>query len=174
MGYISKKKLTLNEQESERQINDFINELKSYRWLQNNGFENICFVPVTLKHTPDLKGEKEEKEFFVEVKTVHLPRKEENYLMLPYIKVQNPDFNYQNGLENKIISDIKDADRKFKDVKAKNKILIIYYNISELVNISYMVIGYKPKKLDDILGENFFKEKESEYNMKIVLFDLEN
>ena len=34
-----------------------------------------------------------------------------------------------------------------------------------------MVGGYKPKKLDDILGENFFKEKESKYNMKIIIFD---
>ena len=91
--------------------------------------------------------------------------------MLPYIKVKSPDFNHQNGLENKIKYYIEDANKKFEDTKAQNRILIIYSNISGLVDISYMVGGYKPKKLDDILGENFFKEKESKYNMKIIIFD---
>jgi len=172
LGYIPKKNLTPKEQERERQVCDFINELKSYFWLQNNGFENIYFVPVEEnKKTPDLKGEKEKKLFFIEIKTLHIPRKEENDLMLPYIKVKSPDFNHQNGLENKIKYYIEDANKKFEDTKAQNRILIIYSNISGLVDISYMVGGYKPKKLDDILGENFFKEKESKYNMKIIIFD---
>lgn len=172
LGSISKRKLTPNEQERERQVDDFTNELESYYWLQNNGFEDIFFSPVIpTKKTPDLKGKKEGKLFFIEVKTMHLPRKEENDLMSSYIKVKDPDFDHQNGLENKIISYIKDANEKFNDVKATNRILMIYANISGLVDISYMVKGYEAKKLDDILDEKFFEEKESEYNMKMIRFD---
>jgi len=174
LGYISKRKLTSKEQERERQVEDLINELKSYDWLQNNGFEDISFVPVASKKTPDLKGKKEEKLFFIEVKTLHIPREEENRLMSPYLLTCEPDFNHKKGLEDKINYYIKDASTKFNDIKAENKILMIYSTIGGLADISYISKGDKSRKLDDILDGNFFKDEESKYNMKIIIFDLEN
>ena len=115
-----------------------------------------------------------EKLFFIEVKTLHIPREEENRLMSPYLLTCEPDFNHKKGLEDKINYYIKDASTKFNDIKAENKILMIYSTIGGLADISYISKGDKSRKLDDILDGNFFKDEESKYNMKIIIFDLEN
>jgi hypothetical protein len=152
--YISIKSLSNTEQERRRQIWDFINELKACDWLLKKNYFDLNIVPVEKNKTPDLSAKKRGRKFFIEVKTLHNPREEENRLMDKEIVAKSVDRNFYQPLKSKIKGFIDDAELKFDSVNAENKILIIFY---ELSISTYIVNGHKENKLESIIGKNFLR-----------------
>jgi len=134
-NYCSIKDLDNREQEQRRQVWDFINEIRACIWLFHNQFYNVKLIQKNKNKTPDISAEKSGQNWFIEVKTLHNPRDEENRLLQRDVSIRDVDQDYISGLVSKVEYFIADADLKFNDVVATNRLLIIFttYSISAIL-----------------------------------------
>ena len=118
--------------EQRRQIWHFINELNACSWLISHDHKNILFIPRQKTKTPDLLSTLNKQTWYTEVKTLEMPRDDEEFLVNKKFEARKVDTNFRSGLSNKLEYFADDANEKFESIKAENKILIVYFTPSIL------------------------------------------
>lgn len=126
---------------------DFFKEVVAFNWLEENSFKNIQFLKKQECPTPDIKAEKNNKYFYIEVKCINMDEESVNYLRSKRSDGMSGEEDY-GGLVNKINLILKKADEQFSSVSAKNKILLLSYHWSP------KNIGNK-KTLKEIFGKEY-------------------
>lgn len=168
IDYKNIKELTEQEQEHRRRVWDFINELRTCVWLEQESFSNIEIIPIGKKKTPDIRATKDNMTHHIEVKTLHVPRDEEVRLLSYEVEARDVEIGYREGLKNKVISFIKDAENKFDVSGSQNKILVIHYSLSISATITN---APDERNLEDILGGDFFSDLEKDKKINIVIIN---
>ena len=158
-----------NEQEKKKRINDFLNELKGFQWLSKNDYKNIKFLDKSKNKKPDFQALNEYGLlYYIEIKTINYSKELDYNITLTQRNQCFPgwDINspYKNSFKNKITDDILKAHEQFKSIKAKKRLLIIFYSLS----LEVLMDNNDINSLDDVLGDSFFKIYEHDYHMTII------
>jgi CRISPR/Cas system-associated endoribonuclease Cas2 len=165
----SQKELEKNDRERERNIFSFFAELKAYNELKNEEFLDIIFLKeIKNKKTPDLKAEKENKIFYIEVKRIRSPKEEDEVLRSTEQHSGSVNPQFRKPLKKKIGDFICDAKQKFdqQDVNLSKEQKTLILDFDPGID-ARLCVNFNTPKLNKIFGDNYFQELEKTHNITI-------
>lgn len=116
---------------------------------------------------PDIYAQKENLDYYIEVKRIQNPREEDEALRFKGVYCSNVNQKFANGIKKKILDSISDAVKKFnqkgKFLKNTQKILVLDFE----PGIDARLCMDSTPKLDNIFGKDFFINLEKEHNITI-------
>jgi len=165
---ITQRETNFKERERERQISSFFAELKAANELLEKKFCSILFLEEGKNKMPDIYAQKEELDYYIEVKRIQSPKDEDEALRSKGVYCGNINKNFASPLKKKILDFIKDAVEKFRQknkfLKNEQKILILDFEPG-IDARSY--IKNRTPELDTVFRKEFFKNLEKEYSITI-------
>jgi hypothetical protein len=157
------KDLTEKEFIYHNQFIDFINEIIAIYNLEKIGFENPILIAENNKKSAEFYINKDNNRWCVEVKTINPPLDEDKKMRLSGCVFRSPKTDKEiQGLKNKIHYHVKNAESKFS-YDTENKMLIMFYRPD-------LESEMRGSNLYDVLGVDYFRDLEKEFDFKIVLF----